>query len=74
MRTQTPFHLSFFIPFRDSTKKVYRLIVRSDRWIMDNEYDDGILINLSDLGIDMDTQPFTPLLNLEPLPRTALKN
>jgi hypothetical protein len=41
---------------------------------MDNEYDDGIFINLSDLGIETDTSPFTQLLDLEPLPKSTLKN
>lgn len=73
MIKKKPATLSFFIPFRDNTKKVYRLMIRSDRWLMDKE-DEAIYVNLQELGIEMDTLPFTPLLNLEPLPKTALKN
>jgi|JI6StandDraft_1071083.scaffolds.fasta_scaffold29874_4 hypothetical protein len=73
VRSRTPVQLSFFIPYRDSTKKKYRLLIRSDRWIMDDE-NEFTVIDLNELGIVMDTLPFTPLLNIEPLPKTALKN
>jgi hypothetical protein len=68
-----PVQLSFFIPYRDNNQKKYRLLIRSDRWIMDEE-DEETIVDLNELGIVMDALPFTPLLNIEPLPKTALKN
>lgn len=58
-----PVELSFFIPYRDNNKRKYRLLIRSDRWIMDNE-DEETIVDLNDLGITLDALPFTPLLNL----------
>ena len=52
----------------------YRLLVTSDRWLTEIDDEDGINLSLDHLGIEMDTMPFTELLDLQPLPRTALKN
>ena len=63
---------SFYIRYKGNQDRSYRLTVTSDRWITDENED--IDINLELMGIDMEGTPFTELLDLSPLPTTALKN
>ncbi len=65
--------MSFYVRYKGSSFSTYRLLVTSDRWLTESDGED-IYLNLENLGIEMDTMPFTELLNLQPLPITALKN
>jgi activating signal cointegrator complex subunit 3 len=66
-----PIDINFFIPYKNTSNKKYLLVVTSDRWVDSEEL---IEINLSDLKIDVDRMDYTKLLDLHPLPKTALKN
>lgn len=63
---------SFYIRYRGNSEHSYRLTVTSDKWMTDENEDFDI--NLESMGIDMEATPFTELLDLNPLPTTALKN
>jgi activating signal cointegrator complex subunit 3 len=66
--------MSFYVRYNGKHDfNSYRLLVTSDRWITEND-DKDIYLNLDTLGIELDTIPFTELLNLQPLPITSLKN
>ena len=72
MKAKRGVKTSFYIRYKGNNERSYRLTVTSDRWMTDDEED--IDINLESLGIDMEATPFTELLNIQPLPVTALKN
>ena len=63
---------SFYIRYKGNDDSQYRLTVTSDKWITD--YNEERYLKLEDLGVDTDSTPFTDLLSLEPLPKSALKN
>ena len=63
---------SFYIRYKGNEEGNYRLTITSDKWITDFKEDH--YLRLEDLGIEVDATPFTDLLNLEPLPKSALKN
>ena len=64
--------VSFYIRYKGNDDAQYRLKVTSDKWLTAFKEDYDII--LDDLGIDTDATPFTDLLSLEPLPKSALKN
>jgi hypothetical protein len=71
---QRQVNVSFYVRYKGKNFSTYRLLVTSDRWLTENDNEEGIFLNLDNLGIELDTMPFTELLDLQPLPVTALKN
>ena len=66
-------NVSFYIRYKGKQQGTYRLLVTSDRWLTDG-YGQECFLNPENLGIEIDTMPLTELLDLQPLPITALKN
>lgn len=66
-------NVSFYVRYKGKQQNAYRLLVTSDRWLTDY-LGEEVNLSLDNLGIEMDTMPFTELLDLQPLPLTALKN
>ncbi|CAD8152858.1 unnamed protein product [Paramecium pentaurelia] len=65
--------LSFYVPFNSKCKNYY-LTIQSDRWVMLDEEQTTIQIDLSNAFMQDDQIDFTELLDLQPLPISALNN
>ncbi|CAK75634.1 unnamed protein product (macronuclear) [Paramecium tetraurelia] len=70
---QKTMQVSFYVPFNSKGKK-YHLTIQSDRWIMLNDDQTSMQIELQNVLQDNDEMDFTELFDLQPLPIKVLNN